>query len=100
MEITPPYLFDAENRRNSQEDPDEAWKLQFQSVSLTSHGKCPCLSSHSFENVPCLSSWSFENVPASALAASKRATISQKALKRPVNGLNPAKRSPTGLQQS
>jgi hypothetical protein len=40
-----------------------------------------------------------ENVPASALAASKRATIGQKALKRVVKGLDPAKRSPTGPQQ-
>jgi hypothetical protein len=49
MEITLSYLFDAESRRNSQEDPEEAWRLQFQSVSLTSHGKCLCLSSRSFE---------------------------------------------------
>ena len=76
MEITPSYLFDAESRRNSQEDPDEAWKLQFQSVSLTSHGKCLCLSSRSFEK------------------GYERPKGSEK-----VNGLNPAKRSPTGLQQ-
>jgi hypothetical protein len=40
-----------------------------------------------------------ENVPASPLAASKRATMSQKALERPVSGLNPAKR-PCGAATS